>query len=161
MTQDPARYRDLEPSIPVFNENSVDDREAWAAWRQLLDAAQPEFEAEVGKPAELAERVVRQFIRRRKTRRRLSLAAAAVLLVAGAATWFAAGRPSTAVTTPRSNAELADAADWDNDALDVELALTLHHAEAIESQWRQPADALVYVRQQMDALEAEFAGSSL
>jgi hypothetical protein len=161
MTQDPAHYRDLETSVPTFNEDSFDDREAWAAWRQLLTAAQPEFEAAVGNPAKLAERVAQELIRRRKTRRRLSLAAAAVLLLGAAATWFAAGRPSTAVTTSRSTAELADAADWDNDALDVELALTLHHAEAIESQWRQPADALAYVRRQMDALEAEFDGNSL
>lgn len=161
MTQEPARYRDVEASIPAFNEDSVEDREAWAAWRQLLDAVQPEFEAAVGNPAELAERVARQLIRQRRIRRRLSLAAAAALLVGGAATWFAAGRPLTAVAPSQSNAELAEAVDWDNDALDLELTLTLRHADAIESQWRQPTDALAHVRQQMDALEAEFAGSSL
>jgi hypothetical protein len=158
MTQENARH-DGQAQAPTFDD-AVADREAWAAWRQLLDAAQGEFERALGDPARLAERVERRIVRRRRHRRRRLSLAAALLLACGAAGWFTAGRPSEiAPALPLHG--LADAADWEDDALDLELAWALRRADALESQWRRPADGVAYMRQRMNALEAEFDGGSL
>lgn len=83
-----------------------------------------------------------------------------MLLACGGAVWFAAGRPAE-VVDPEPRVALAEPADWDDEGLDLELAWTLYQADAIESQWRRPVDNLAFVRQQMDALEAEFEDDSL
>ena len=145
------------------------DAEAWSAWRQLLDAAQPEVDAALGDQAALVERVQRRMATRRTQRRRLSLAAAAALLACGGAAWLTAGRAPEIAAPPQpqavaraSSAAAASGDDgWGDESLDQELALTLRRAAALESQWRRPTDNLAYVRRQMDALEAEFNGDSL
>jgi hypothetical protein len=143
--------------------------EAWSAWRQLLDAVQPEVDAALGDQAKLVERVQRRMSTRRTQRRRLSLAAAAALLACGGAAWFAAGLVPKVAAPPQppvvARADSAAAASgddgWGDESLDQELASTVRRAAALESQWRRPTDNLAYVRRQMDALEAEFNGDSL
>lgn len=164
MTHESSPYRDAEcrPSAPADEaaaNEAVANEEAWTALRQLLDAAQGEFETALGDPAALGDRLHRRIARRRMRRRTLSLAAAAMLLACGA--WLVASRPFDGVAPSQRRAALADVGDWDDDALDLELAWAARKAEAIESQWRRPADESAFVRQQMDALEAEFEGNSL
>lgn len=160
MRHQDARRRETEAQSTMFDETAADS-EAWAAWRQLLDAVQPEFDAALGDPAAVAERVQRLVARRRwRHKRRLSLAAA-LLLVCGVAGWFAALRPSETAPRLPLGTRLANAADWENDALDLDLAVALERADALESQWRRPADGLAYMRQKMNTLEAEFDGTSL
>ena len=160
MRQEHARRREAEAQTTMFDE-AFANNEAWAAWRQLLDAAQPDFEAALGDPAAQAERVQRRIVRHRQRRRRGLSVAAALLLAFGAAGWWAARRASETVHRFPLDAPLADAADWENDALDSDLALALERADTLELQWRRSVDGLAYMRQQMDALEAEFDGTSL
>jgi hypothetical protein len=158
MTHEPSPYRDAECGSQAFQDEAVNE-EAWTALRQLLDAAQADLETALGDPAALGDRLHRRIARRRMRRRTLGLAAAAMLLACSG--WLAINRPFDGVAPSQPRAALASAGDWDDDALDRELAWATRKADAIESQWRRPADALAFVRQQMDALEAEFEGNSL
>jgi len=158
MTHEPSPYRDAECGSQASLDEAAANEEAWTALRQLLDAAQGEFETALGDPAALGDRLYRRIAGRRMRRRTLSLAAA-MLLACGA--WFAASRPFDGVAPSQPRAALASVGDWDDDALDLELAWAARKADAIESQWRRPADEVAFVRQQMDALEAEFEGNSL
>jgi len=160
MTQQDSRDCEAERHTTMFDE-TLADSEAWAAWRQLLDAAQPEFEAALGDPAALGERVQRRIVRHRRRRKRGLSLAAAVLLACVTAGWFAIVRVSEIAPPLPLPARLADLADWEDDALDLDLAFALESADALESQWRRPVDGLAYMRQKMDALETEFDGKSL
>ncbi|HEV7221172.1 MAG TPA: hypothetical protein VGN42_00625 [Pirellulales bacterium] len=158
MTHQPSPDRDAECGSPASPDEVVANDEAWTALRQLLDAAQGDLETALGDPAALAGRLHRRIAGRRRRRRTRGLAAA-MLLACGA--WLAVSRPFGGMAPLQPHAALADVGDWDDDALDLELAWATRKAAAIESQWRRPADALAFVRQQMDALEAEFEGNSL
>lgn len=160
MRQEEARRREAEAQITIFDETFADS-EAWAAWRQLLDAAQPAFEVALGDPAAQAKRVQRRIVRHRQRQRRGLSVAAALLLAFGAVGWLAARRASETALHVPLDAPLADVADWENDALDLDLALALERADALELQWRRSIDGLAYMRQQIDALEAECDGTSL
>jgi hypothetical protein len=159
MTRKPNPDHDAECRSQASPEEAIANDEAWTALRQLLDAAQGDLETALGDPAALAGRLHRRIAGRRRRRRTRGLAAAAMLLACGA--WLVVNRPFGGLAPLQPRAALAGAGDWDDDALDRELAWAMRKADAIESQWRRPADEVAFVRQQMDALEAEFEGNSL
>lgn len=158
MTQEDAPRPDVEAQTTMFDK-ACEDSEGWTAWRQLLDSGQPALEAALGDPSAVAKRVQRLIVRHRQRRRRRLSLAAALLLACGAAGWFTARRASE--TAHPLRAALANVVDWENDALDLDLAVALERADALELQWWRSADGLAYMRQKMDALEAEFDSTSL
>lgn len=163
MTQDPERNDHCaKPSVESIGAALGDEAgatdEAWAAFEQLLDAAQPDFDAAIGNGSALVDQVLETGSRRRTFARKRMLAAAALLVCCGAA-WIAANRTREHAAPAAARAWVADAA-WD-DRLDVELAWMHSRAFEMETQWRRTSDEAAFVRQQMDALEAEFDGDSL
>ena len=159
----------------AFGDEPATD-EAWAAFEQLLDAAQPDFELAPNAEAAWVDGVRRRLAARRTHAKKRLWAAAATVLACGGAGWFAAGQAPARAPAPEPR-QIAAAfagpaagddrtdwnarADWDARGLDLELAWTSQLAANIETQWQCPADRLAYVRGQMDALEAEFDGDSL
>lgn len=163
MTQEPDRKdRCTKPSADFVGATRVDETgpadEAWGTFEQLLDAAQTDFNAAIGNGSGLVDQVLKKVSRRRTTARKRMLAAAALLACCGAA-WLAAGRKGEHAAPAAARVLVADAA-WD-DRLDMELAWTHSQAFEMESQWRRSSDEAAFVRQQMDALEAEFGSDSL
>ena len=163
MTQEPDRNDPLMKPAADFGDALLGDEtgaegEAWAAFEQLLDAAQTDFDATIGNGSGLADQVLKIGLRRRTFARKRMLAAAALLVCCGAA-WIAANRTREHAAPAAARAWAADAV-WD-DRMDLELAWTHSRAFEMESQWRRPSDEAAFVRQQMDALEAEFGGDSL
>lgn len=163
MRQEPERNdRSTNPSADFVDASCVDEAssadEAWAALEQLLDAAQTDFDAAIGNGSGLVDQVLKKVSRRRTSARKRMLAAAALLVCCGAA-WWAAGRAREHAAPAAARTWVADAV-WD-DRLDVELAWTHSRAFEMESQWRRSSDEAAFVRQQMDALEAELGGDSL
>lgn len=157
---------DAEQAAPFADEataaeNAIEAGEAWTGFAQLLDAVQGEFDAALRDRPEFTDRVLSRVSRRRMFGRRRALAAAAAVLLCGGAAWFAAGRTAGEADQSAGEVLLAAASDWDDHRLDLELDWMHSQASAIESQWRQTADKAAFVQQQMDALEAEFAGDSL
>ncbi|HUY91597.1 MAG TPA: hypothetical protein VMV10_22845 [Pirellulales bacterium] len=165
MTLEPRGNRDDLVHASAFGDESAASDEAWTALAQLLDAAQPDFDAALDDEAAWIGGVRRRVAQRRKQAKRRVLAAAAALLACCGAGWIAASRMPQRAAAPEppdaAPAAFAVTAAWDDDELDLELAWTLRHAATIESQWRRPADRLAFVRQQMDELQAEFDGDSL
>lgn len=170
MTRHPAGGNSERGPVAACGEEPAASAEAWAAFAQLLDAAQADFELAPNAEAAWIDGVRRRLAARRvHARKRLWAAAAAVLVCCGAG-WFAAGRIAARAPAPEPRQIAAafagpaawdDRTAWDAKLLDLELAWTSHLAADIESQWQSPADRLAYVRGQLDALEAEFDGDSL
>ncbi|HVW37368.1 MAG TPA: hypothetical protein VHB99_08680 [Pirellulales bacterium] len=163
MTQEPDRNDHCaKPSVEFIGAALGDEAgatdEAWEALEQLLVAAQTDFDAAIGNGSGLVDQVLNRVSRRPTSARKRMLAAAALLVCCGAA-WIAASRTRELAAPAAARAWVADAA-WD-DRLDVELAWMHSRAFEMETQWRRSADEAVFVRQQMDALEAEFDGDSL
>lgn len=163
MTQQPDRNDHCaKPSVEFIGATLGDETcaedEAWVALEQLLDAAQTDFDAAIGNGSGLVDQIHKRVSRRRSSARKRMLAAAAMLVCCGAA-WIAADRNREKAAPAAARAWVADAA-WD-DRLDVELAWMHSRAFEMETQWRRSSDEAVFVRQQMDALEAEFDGDSL
>lgn len=163
MTQEPDRNDPLTKPAADFGGDLLGDEtsaegEAWAALEQLLDAAQTDLDAAIGNGSGLVDQVLKRGSRRRSFARKRMLAAAALLVCCGAA-WLAAGRTGELAAPAAARTWVADAT-WD-DRLDLELAWTHSRAFEMEAQWRRSSDEATFVRQQMDALEAEFGGDSL
>ncbi|HVC95521.1 MAG TPA: hypothetical protein VND64_17630 [Pirellulales bacterium] len=173
--QENSERRSLENS----EQGSLD--EAWAGLAQLLNANAMPLNR-----AALIDAVCRRLARRTHHRRQVVLALAASLLAAVGGTWMAMPRddaqvvvlpseaPSGKVTigpnvkaATLNPAALSPTAEtsapqsvW-NDDWDDELALAKEEVLVTEEGWRQPADWLAAVREQMDELEAEFREGAL
>lgn len=170
MRRQPTGGNSEQGPAAAFGGEPIAADEAWAAFAQLLDAAQPGFELPPNDESAWLDGVGRRLAAGRRTRARKRLMAAAAVLACCGASWFAAGLKPARAPAPEPRQIAAafsgpaasdDRADWDEAGLDYELAWTSRLAANVESQWQSPADRLAYVRRQMDELEAEFDGDSL
>ncbi|MBI2824512.1 MAG: hypothetical protein HYX69_07495 [Planctomycetia bacterium] len=143
--------------------------EVWAAFAQLLAAAEPPVDKQ-RLVARIAERVEQRARRRRTRASTFALAAAAMLLVAvGIASWRTRATPPEAIALadPPGEAVVAPAPGqaapwiaWEDD-VDQQAALLAIEACTAEYRWQHGPDSEALLQARADELQQEMAASPL